>query len=490
MTIIRAFLTLILASLPFQLFFGSSKKIMFNKTNTSSRGKTSSERRPNSFNRNTAPARHSASRPVTEGKTFRRPTAVAELYPSTRRPFTRPGTASSFGPRSGSSRPSGNRFGSSGRSSGGRKKFLGEHIDVSRFINRATTTVQEIYTPTHTFADFKVDEKLKEKITARGYVIPSPIQDQAIPNALEGRDIIGLANTGTGKTAAFLIPTINKIIHDKKHKAIIITPTRELALQIQKECLELTRGLGIFNVTCVGGAPIRFQLENLARTHHIVIGTPGRLKDLLDRKKLNMANISTVVLDEADRMLDMGFIDEVRYFLKHIEGERQMLLFSATMAPAIEKLVHEFLKNPVKISVKSRDTAKNVDQDIIRVADKTKKLDILAGLLKDPAFSKVLIFAETKRSVDQLHNELRARGFKSDSIHGDKRHRERQLALRGFSEGKNQVLIATDVAARGLDISDVTHVINYEIPQTYDTYVHRIGRTGRADKKGVALTFV
>ncbi len=402
------------------------------------------------------------------------------------RPRGGSGGGRSYGGSSRSSAPS--RFGGGGRGRG--RKFAGEHIDVSKFINRATTVVEEIYTPVHTFADFNIDDSLKTKITARGFNIPSPIQDQAIPNALDGRDIIGLANTGTGKTAAFLIPTINKIIRDKKHKAIIITPTRELALQIQKECIELTRGLGIFNVTCVGGAPIRFQMENLARRHHIVIGTPGRLKDLLDRKKLVMSDIGTVVLDEADRMLDMGFIDDVRYFLQHIEGDRQMLLFSATMAPAIERLVHEFLNNPVKISVKSRDTSKNVDQDIVRVPDRSKKLDILSGMLADAAFSKVLIFVETKRAVDDLHHELRVRGFKADSIHGDKRHRERQMALKGFGDGFTQILIATDVAARGLDISGVTHVINYETPSSYDTYVHRIGRTGRGDNKGIALTFV
>jgi superfamily II DNA/RNA helicase len=350
--------------------------------------------------------------------------------------------------------------------------------------------VEEIYTPTHTFADFKVDAKLKENIAKRGFVIPSPIQDQSIPNALQGRDIIGLANTGTGKTAAFLIPTINKILADKKHKAIIITPTRELAIQIQKECIELAKGLSIFNVTCVGGAPIRAQIMGLSRAHNIVIGTPGRLKDLLDRGDLNISNVSTVILDEADRMLDMGFIDDVKYFLKHIPENRQMLLFSATMAPAIESLIHNFLKNPVKISVKTRDTSKNVDQDVVRVADKTKKFDILCELLTSPEFSKVLIFAETKRSVDRLEKDLISRRFRAEAIHGDKRHNERQRALAAFSTGKNQILIATDVAARGLDISGVTHVINFEIPQSYDTYVHRIGRTGRGSNKGKALTFV
>ena len=342
----------------------------------------------------------------------------------------------------------------------------------------------------HTFNDFKVNPRLKDAIAVRGYVVPSPIQDQAIPYALDGRDIIGLANTGTGKTAAFLIPVINKILHDRKHKVIIITPTRELAIQIQREAIHLIKQLGIFAVLCVGGAPIRFQIQDLAKRHNIIIGTPGRLKDLFDQKKLSLADVGTVILDEADRMLDMGFIDEVRYFLRHIPQERQMMLFSATMAKEIESLVHEFLQNPVKISVKSRDTSKNVDQDVVRVADKTKKLDILTGLLHGENFKKVLIFVETKRSVDRLHDDLRARGFKAESIHGDKRHRERQAALRAFSTDKAQILIATDVAARGLDISGVTHVINYEIPQTYDTYVHRIGRTGRANQKGTALTFV
>lgn len=383
----------------------------------------------------------------------------------------------------------GRGFGGGGRG-GGRGRGMGEHIDVSRFINKAETIVEDVYSPKHTFSDFKIDAKLKENIGHKGYVVPSPIQDQAIPYALEGRDILGLANTGTGKTATFLIPTINKILKDPKHKAIIITPTRELAIQIQRECVDLCRKLSIFNVTCVGGAPIRMQMRALEQKHNIVIGTPGRLKDLLERKKLDIAGVSTVVLDEADRMLDMGFIDEVRYFLRHIPEKRQMLLFSATLAKEIEKLVHEFLHEPVKISVKTRDTAKNVDQDVVRVADKTKKLDILSGLLMDQSFSKTLIFVETKRSVDRLHSELVGRGFKAESIHGDKEHRARQNALAAFSTGRAQILIATDVAARGLDISGVTHVINYEIPQSYDTYVHRIGRTGRADKKGKALTFV
>ena len=448
-----------------------------------------------------APSARPSTRPARSSGGFgTRPVSTMDRFSNDR--FSRSSSSRSGGfSRGGSSRGSstggrssgGSRFGGGaprGGARGGGRRFAGERIDVSRFINRAQTVVEEVYTPNHTFNDFNLEAQLKENIAKRGYVVPSPIQDQAIPHAIDGRDIIGLANTGTGKTAAFLIPTINKILLDKKHKAIIITPTRELALQIQKECMELTRGLGIWGVTCVGGAPIRTQIMGLERRHHIVIGTPGRLKDLLDRKKLNISDVGTVVLDEADRMLDMGFIDDVKYFLNFIPKERQMLLFSATMAPAIESLIHTFLKTPVKISVKSRDTSKNVDQDVVRVADKAKKLDILAGLLQTPEFSRVLIFVETKRSVDTLHRELKSKGFSVESIHGDKRHNERQRALAGFSTGRTQILIATDVAARGLDISGVTHVINYEIPSSYDTYVHRIGRTGRGDNKGVALTFV
>lgn len=450
--------------------------------------KSFSSRRPSSGGRDNSAGGSSSRRGFNSGSDRGSSRGSSERsYGSSSR---RSSGGSSFGSRGGNGGGYGNssgRFGGGGR---GRKKPQGEFIDVSRFINRAVATVEEIYNPVHTFADFKIDERLKAKIAERGYTIPSPIQDQTIPHALDGRDIIGLANTGTGKTAAFLIPTIHKILANKKHKAIIITPTRELAIQIQREAISLMKGLGLWTVNCVGGAPIRYQIEDLAKKHNIIIGTPGRLKDLLDRQKLDMADVTSVILDEADRMLDMGFIDDVRYFLQHIQGERQMLLFSATMAPAIERIVNDFLHNPVKISVKSRDTSKNVDQDVVRVPDKSKKLDILAGLLQDTAFSKVLVFVETKRAVDQLDHDLKMRGFKSDSIHGDKLHRQRQAALKGFTAGHTQILVATDVAARGLDISGVSHVINYETPQSYDTYVHRIGRTGRGDNKGIALTFV
>lgn len=376
---------------------------------------------------------------------------------------------------------------------GGGKKRRGsfERIDVSRFISKATIIEkEEIYIPTHTFSDFQIDQKLKTNIGNKGYVYPSPIQDKAIPHALTGRDILGIANTGTGKTAGFLIPIINKIIKDDKETAIIIAPTRELAIQIEKEFVSFTKGMKIFSCICVGGAPINGQIRNLRRGCNVVIGTPGRLLDLVKRKEINLSTTKSVVLDEADRMLDMGFIDDITYLVEKTSPDRQSFFFSATLPKPIESLINKFGKDPVRVMVKTQDTSKNIEQDIVRIARGEDKIDVLENLLSGEEFKKVVIFSEMKHAVEKLSNELVKRGFKSGSIHGDKRHNERVRTLKKFKDGEINILVATDVAARGLDIPDVTHVINYEIPQTYDTYIHRIGRTGRAGKKGMALTFV
>jgi len=380
---------------------------------------------------------------------------------------------------------------SKGRSKGGRKSSF-ERIDVSRFINKSTVTEkEEVYIPTHTFDNFKIDKRLKVNIAKKQYIYPSPIQDRAIPHALEGRDIIGIANTGTGKTAAFLIPIINKILLNNKETALIIAPTRELAIQIEKEFRDFANGMIIYACVCVGGAPIFQQIKSLRRGCNIVIGTPGRLVDLVKRKEIDLTHTKNVVLDEADRMLDMGFLDDITFLLEKTEKERQNFFFSATLPKPIESLITKFSHDPVQIVVKTRDTSKNVEQDIIRVARGMEKIDVLSDLLSNQEeFKKVLIFSEMKHAVEKLSVELVKRGYKAGSIHGDKRHNERQRMLNGFKENKLNILVATDVAARGLDIPDVTHVINYEIPQTYDTYIHRIGRTGRASKKGIALTFV
>lgn len=367
----------------------------------------------------------------------------------------------------------------------------GEHIDPSRFINKAVITEEtEHFVPDHSFSDFHIDASLKRAITDKGYTTPTPIQDRSIPHILRGADVVGIANTGTGKTGAFLIPLIDKVLRNRTESILIIVPTRELALQINEELLGFTRHLRIASVCAFGGSNINRQIDALRRHQHFVIGTPGRLKDLIERRRLNLSAIRTVVLDEADRMLDMGFIHDMRSILGGMPTERQTLFFSATLSSMIEKIIHEFLKEPVRISVKTRDTSKNVDQDVVYVPRGTDKFVILSGLVKDPAYGRVLVFGRTKHGVEKLAKQLVRAGIPADSIHGNKNNNQRQHALRRFKDGSVRVLVATDVAARGLDISDVSHVINYDIPSTYDDYVHRIGRTGRGDKKGIALTLV
>ncbi|MEK7558334.1 MAG: DEAD/DEAH box helicase [Patescibacteria group bacterium] len=392
------------------------------------------------------------------------------------------------------------RFGSHGGHGGQHRQpkrpQRGEYINFSRFINKAVVSGDkaEHFIPEHNFADFKIEKELKEAIIFKGYKLPTPIQDQSIPHILKGEDIVGIANTGTGKTAAFLIPLINKVRLTPKEQVIILVPTRELAIQINQELKGFVHGIKtgmkIFSVVCVGGVSIGRQISELRYKNSFIIGTPGRVKDLIDRGMIRLPEFSTIVLDEADRMLDMGFINDMRFVMDRMPKVRHTLFFSATLSPTIEKLIHEFLKTPVRVSVKTRDTAKNVEQDIVKVGHGIEKIEVLHDLLNKKEFNKVLIFGRTKHGVEKLSKTLIERGFKAESIHGDKNHARRQRSLASFKENKVQVLVATDVAARGLDIPDVSHVINYDIPATYDDYVHRIGRTGRVDKKGIALTFI
>ena len=373
----------------------------------------------------------------------------------------------------------------------GRGRGKNERIDISRFINKATVTEKTApFVPNNTFQSFAIDEKIKNAITKKGYLFPTPIQDSAMSEILLGKDVVGIANTGTGKTAAYLIPLIHKILQNKKEQVMVIVPTRELAIQIDTELKELVQNMKIFSVCCVGGAPIHKQIRDLRYQYNFIIGTPGRLKDLIDRKLIHLSEFNTIVLDEADRMLDMGFVDDMRSIMAGMPKSRQTLFFSATISGEIEKLIGEFLKEPVRISVKTSDTSKNVDQDIVRVKSGKEKIDTLHDLLNQKGLTKVLIFGRTKHGVEKLSQILTKRGFKTESIHGNKNHNKRQLALKLFKDNHVQILVATDVAARGLDIADVSHVINYDIPATHDDYVHRIGRTGRAGKGGKALTFV
>lgn len=380
----------------------------------------------------------------------------------------------------------GRRFGA-----GGRRNV--KSFDPTSVINSQNTEVVlpiDKYIPKNTFSDFLIDERLRKNVLDRRYETPSPIQDQAIPEILQGKDLIGIANTGTGKTAAFLIPLLDKVIKDRSQKVLIVAPTRELASQIRDEFYMFSKGLGIFSALCIGGENINRQKQELRRNPNFIIGTPGRLLDHVDTRSLNLSNCSSVVLDEADHMVDIGFLKDVKYMISLLPQPRQSLFFSATIDGKVREVLNSFVKNPVTISVKTRETSANVKQEVIKVDSPNKKIEQLTDLLKKESFDKVLIFGRTKHGVQKLSDELSKRGFKADCIHGNKRQSQRLRTLDKFKRNQINILIATDVAARGLDIPNVSHVINYEAPESYQTYVHRIGRTGRADKKGVAITFV
>lgn len=346
------------------------------------------------------------------------------------------------------------------------------------------------YVSKHRFEDFPIALEIKRNIVSKGYITPTPIQDQTIPLVCSGKDIIGIANTGTGKTAAFLIPLVNKVFKDRTQSVLIVAPTRELALQIHGQLLEFAEGLSMRSALCIGGTSMGRQRSDLSQNPHFVIGTPGRIRDLVGQHCLNLSRFGNVVLDEADRMVDIGFINDIKFFISLLPRKRQSLFFSATISGHVQEIIHPFVTNPVTISVKDGNTPKNVKQDIIKVEGKEQKVDILHDLLIREDFRKVLIFGRTKRGVQKLTDELTSRGFKAGVIHGNKRQSHRQKTLDQFRRNQIHILLATDVASRGLDIDDVSHVINYDMPASYDDYVHRIGRTGRADKKGVALTFV
>ena len=427
---------------------------------------------------------HSHARPAHSVGGFKPSTPSRFGGSSHARPHSAP---SRFGGGSSHGRPSHSRGGSRGGRGGGFSKY----IDVNKFVNKAVITEKvEHFTPDHAFTDFLIDTRIKTNIATKGYFVPTPIQDKIIPHIIRGSDVVGIANTGTGKTAAFLIPLIDKVIKNPKEKVLIIVPTRELAQQIEQEFMGFAKHLSIWSISCVGGASIIPQIKALARPYNFLIGTPGRFRDLIERRKINLAEFSTLVLDEADRMLDMGFITDIKFMVAGMPKKRHTLFFSATMSREIEGLIKNFLTEPVSISVKTGDTAKSVDQDIVRVPAGKNKIDVLVEMLNKPEFSKVLIFGKTKHGVQRLAEDLTRKGLVSEAIHGNKNQSQRMRALKSFKDHAVKILVATDVAARGLDISGITHVINFDVPATYEDYVHRIGRTGRGGKKGNALTFV
>jgi superfamily II DNA/RNA helicase len=399
-------------------------------------------------------------------------------------------------PRRSSSRNSNVHSGSRGRSFGGfnrrssgRRGPKKDYIHPSKFIKAAKPAEEAVYTPTYTFNDFAVNELIKSNIIAKGFVNPSPIQDQSIPHGLEGRDVIGIANTGTGKTVAFGIPVLHRLIEEQA-KALIIAPTRELAQQIEAELKWVGKKSGLYGALLIGGSSMGTQLRDLRANPQIVIGTPGRIMDHMQRGTLNLSDFNLVVLDEVDRMLDMGFVNDVRTILGELHDERQSFFFSATLDRKVQDLIQSFSNEPVVVSVKTGNTSDNVHQDIVCYETKSDKIGQLHEILIKDEVEKVIVFDDTQRSVEDLNEELMARGFKADAIHGGKTQGQRQRALNRFKRGEINVLVATDVAARGIDVADVTHVINYSTPQSYEDYVHRIGRAGRAGRVGYALTFV
>ena len=380
-----------------------------------------------------------------------------------------------------------NRF--YGRTSGNRRTI--KKLHPSLFVNKSIEEEAQVeQLSSVTFADFAISDQLKKNILDRGYTIPTPIQEKAIPALLAGNDVIGIANTGTGKTAAFLIPLINKVLADKNERALILVPTKELALQIVEELKELKRGMNIDSTLIIGGASMYRQTQELRHNPHFVIGTPGRVKDLIQQRKLNLEMFQNIVLDEVDRMVDIGFITDIKYFISMLPKKRQSLFFSATVSGEAGEILKRFVVNPVTISVKQSDNVDKIDQNIVELQNGYSKIDMLHNLLVKEGFDKVLIFGQTKWGIEKLTKNLIERGIKVAAIHGNKSLGQRTRALEMFKRSEIQILLATDVASRGLDIDNVTHVINYDAPESQEDYIHRIGRTGRAGKRGVALTFV
>ncbi|WP_249630568.1 DEAD/DEAH box helicase [Streptococcus uberis] len=341
------------------------------------------------------------------------------------------------------------------------------------------------------FTEFNLSEDIQSAVVTAGFEKASPIQEMTIPLALEGKDVIGQAQTGTGKTAAFGLPTLNKIRTDENIiQALVIAPTRELAVQSQEELFRFGRDKGVKVRSVYGGSSIDKQIKALKSGAHIVVGTPGRLLDLIKRKALKLDHLETLILDEADEMLNMGFLEDIEAIISRVPSERQTLLFSATMPAPIKEIGVKFMKNPEHVQIKNKElTNVNVEQFYVRVKEQ-EKFDTMTRLMDVDQPELSIVFGRTKRRVDEITRGLKLRGFRAEGIHGDLDQNKRLRVIRDFKGDQIDILVATDVAARGLDISGVTHVYNYDITQDPESYVHRIGRTGRAGKTGESITFV
>lgn len=346
-----------------------------------------------------------------------------------------------------------------------------------------------------TFADLGLHSRLLSTLSGQGYTTPTTVQSRAIPALLDGRDLLGVAQTGTGKTAAFCLPLLQGLKAEAAApvptaaRALVLAPTRELAIQIEEACRTYGRGMGLRTAVAVGGLPKGKQRRAMSRGVDVLIATPGRLMDLVREGSVRLDQVTKLVLDEGDRMLDMGFVDEVRKIARMTASPRQAMLFSATMPKAVERLANELLHAPERIEVSPQaPAAERIDQRVYHVAQ-AKKRGLLAGLLEDTDLSRVLVFTRTKRGADKLSEQLAADGIATDALHGNKTQGARQHSLNRFRRGNARVLVATDIAARGIDVDGVTHVVNYDLPDVPESYVHRIGRTARAGAEGVALSF-
>lgn len=392
-----------------------------------------------------------------------------------------------------------NKPGNSTLSSKNRPAAPKKKKDISRelesLMNLKTTDSPapvEDYKPINAINELPVNEKLIKNIKARKFTNLTEIQDKCFQSILEGKNLMGIAQTGTGKTAAFLIPIIHNLIGKMAGNQVnIILPTRELAVQVNEEFMSLSAGTGLSSICLIGGTSLNRNISDLRKKYHLVIGTPGRLKDLRNQRVLNYSNFEIAVLDEFDRLLDMGFQKDILSLIGTMTSRKQTILLSATEEPEQQRVIDQILHNPVKVRVSNGKTSsESVEQTTVKIAEGQDKFTVLVEMLKKEEFEKVLVFIETKHNVAKIWKKLRALGIDASQIHGNVSQNKRLSAISDFKEGRSRVLLATDIAARGLDICEVSHVINYEVPRTKDSYIHRVGRTGRAGNTGKALTFI
>ncbi|MBL4703121.1 MAG: DEAD/DEAH box helicase [Flavobacteriales bacterium] len=376
-----------------------------------------------------------------------------------------------------------------GRQGGGFKKST---LDPTLLIRKGVSVEFNEYRSDRLIKDLPVDSLLIEALLDKGFERPTEIQDKTLEALLESRDLLGIAKTGTGKTGAFLIPIIHQLIqHNQKPFALVVVPTRELAIQVEEEFKSMTKNLKLYSACFIGGTNINSDIRKLNRACHVIIATPGRLLDLVTRKQIDLRKFNTLILDEFDRMLDMGFVHDVKRIIHGMQQRKHTLLFSATMDKKQKELIADILTDPVSVKLSDGEsTGDHIDQDIIRITGDDDKFKILCDMINGSNVNKVLVFEETKHKVNKLCTKLNKTGIKSDQIQGNKSQNARQRALKAFKNGSIKVLVATDVAARGIDVEDISHVFNYQVPLSYDSYIHRIGRTGRAGKSGKAFTFV